>query len=191
MYYGGNVFSAQNQKDWEEKIKNVQENVKNKLMNTTLLDCIIQEIFMEGNYPWATECQGYYDNCVRSVLIIEDGFIVKWHGIEQEQYVMKNDGVGNPVYGKRDVEKVYGEAAYSFTKSGYMPLHEYKEMVNDGKTSKEITVEVKDILKICAEVVREKLHAKKIQFQYEHVVSENGLASFVYRIPRAVWKDWF
>ena len=191
MYYGGNVLSTPNQKEWEEKVKTVQENVKKKLMSSTLLDGIIDEVFMDGNYPWATECQGYYDNCCRSVFIIEDGFVVKWHSIEQEQYVVKHDGSGNPVYGKRDVEKVHGETAYSFTKSGYMPLHEYKEIVGEGKTQKEITVEVKDILRICAEVVREKLHEKKIRFYYDAVVSEKDIASFVYHVPRGAWKDWF
>lgn len=191
MYYGGNVFATPNQKAWEEKVKKVQENLKNKLMKASLLDGIIQEVFMEGNYPWATECQSYYDNCCRSVFIVEDGFLVKWHSIEQEQYVMKHDGAGNPVYGKRDVEKVHAETAYSFTKSGYVPLHEYKEMVGEGNSQKEVNVEVKDVLRICAEVVREKLHAKKIMFQYDSVRSEKDVASFVYRVPRSIWKEWF
>ena len=39
----------------------------------------------EASDPWLTNCQGYYDNCIRTVTVAADLFEIRWSDVHYEK----------------------------------------------------------------------------------------------------------
>lgn len=121
--------------------------------------------------------QSYYDSCRRTVTVEPDGFEIKWSSFHEEPYV-GSDGQRHT----QRVEDVHGRVGYSYTKSGYLPLHSYS--YDNGK--KEISTQ-----RVCclwASIVRERMVAKMPNCKFSGV---NDNATFTYTVPTLSFKDWF
>lgn len=161
----------------------VENEVMQKLAQVDLLDMLIQNLLAEaqGEKPWITDCQSYYDSCSRTVHIAPDTFAIRWTEVDSEEYVGKD--------GKRHTnqeEKEMGCIAYSYTKSGYLPLHNHCN--EKGKED----VSVDKVCELWARVVQERMQAQMPKCRFTgSVTGEPGHVSFTYSVPRSVWKTWF
>lgn len=163
--------------DGKAKLESAENEVMQKLSQVPLLDDLIRNLLEEENEPWIWMSQGYYDNCRRVVTIGPDAFEIKWVSYQKEQYIGKDGQVST-----KRVENMQGRVGYSYTKSGYIPLHRY--VYDSGK--KEIPTQ-----RVCclwASVVRERMAAKMPNCMF-HEVKED--ASFIYIVPSLSFKDWF
>lgn len=136
----------------------------------------------DENEKWIAACQSYYDNCKRKVTIEPDGVEIKWYTSREEPYTGSD---GQTHYKK--TEDIYGHIEYSYTKSGYLPLHNH--LNEKGKED----VSVGKVCYLWASVVQEALQEKMPQCQFNDRIKQDGLydASFTYQVPRPSWKRWF
>ena len=143
-----------------------------------ILELLVRNILGEAeeNNPWITSCQEYYDGCVRVVTIAADLCEVKWSDVSYEK-----DASGK----ERRNEEIKGRIAYSYTKSGYIPLHSHFN--EKGKED----VSVNRVIYLWASIVRERLQSKMPECKFEDVTEGDGYAFFRYRVPGLTWKSWF
>ena len=163
--------------DGKAKQDAAENEIMYRLSQVPLLDLLIANIFEGDVEPWIQMGQDYYDNCQRLVRIEPDGFEIIWSSVRDE-IVVGNDGQRRV----QRVEEVKGSVGYSYTKSGYMPLHGFA--YDNGK--KEISTQ-----RVCclwAAVVRERMAARLPNCWFSGV-SEN--ATFTYTVPALSFKDWF
>ena len=162
--------------DGKAKKESAEKEALQKLSQVPLLDMLIENILSKEE-PWILQCQSYYDNCQRVVTIEPDGFEIKWSGTHSEEYI----GDDGQLHYKK-IEDMYGHIGYSYTKSGYLPLHSYK--YDNG--SKELST-----VRVCylwASIIRERMMAEMPQCKFGEV---NESAVFSYTVPPLSFKDWF
>ena len=157
--------------------QDVEQEVLQKLSVVPLLDLLVENVMNNEEEPWLHISQGFYDSCKREVRIEPDGFEIKWSSYHDEQYV----GPDGKRHEKR-VEKVHASVGYSYTKSGYLPLHGYR--YDEGK--KEIPTQRVCYLWAC--IIRERLAAKMPKCRFSNVTDD---ATFSYIVPGLLFKDWF
>ncbi len=168
--------------DGKAKQESAESEVLQKLSAVPLLDLLIENVLNEAaaDESWLQIAQNYYDSCKRTVTVEADGFEIKWSGYHDEQYV-GNDG---NVRTKR-VEDIYGRIGYSYTKSGYRPLHGYT--YEGGKK----TITTDRVCWLWASVIRERMAAKMPSCDFDGVCGTKGGATFTYTVPKLSFKDWF
>lgn len=166
-----------------KKQETVENEVMQKLAQVELLELLIKNVLREaeeGN-PWITNCQSYYDNCRREVMIAPDLFSIRWVMVEKNEYI-GNDGKLHT----NQEEKEMGHLGYSYTKSGYRPLHHH---CNE-KGKEDIT-----LIRVCelwAGVVKESMQARMPQCIFTQGVNVmNDIVTFSYKVPSPTWKGWF
>lgn len=162
--------------DNKAKREAAENEVLQKLSQVPLLDLLIENILLEEE-AWILQCQSYYDDRCRVVKIEPDGCEIKWFDARREVR-MGSDG---HTY-RETVEDIHGRVGYSYTKSGYLPLHSYRYDNGD----KEIPTD-----RICclwASVVRERMMARMPQCKFGNVDEK---ATFSYTVPPLSFKDWF
>ena len=160
--------------------KDLENEVLEKLAKVPLLDSLIESILFEDQEPWLQMGQSYYDSCRRVVNVEPDSFEIKWSGYHEEASV-GNDGQRHT----KPVEDIYGRIGYSYTKSGYLPLHNYNS--NDGYK----VVSTKRVCFLWASIIRERMLAKMPTCKFEDVHETGNGASFSYTVPSLSFKDWF
>ena len=163
--------------DGKAKQESAENEVLQKLSACPLLDLLIENVLSDEEEPWLQMGQSYYDSCRRTVKVEPDGFEIKWSSYHSEPYI-GSDGQRH----EQNVEDVHGRIGYSYTKSGYLPLHSYS--YDNGK--KEISTQ-----RVCclwASIVRERMAAKMPNCKFGGV-TEN--ATFTYTVPALTFKDWF
>ena len=164
--------------DGKAKQEAAENEILQKLSQAPILDLLIENVINSGDEePWLFSGMSYYDSCRRTVIIEPDGFGIKWSSTHEEPYI-GSDGQRRT----QRVEDVHGELGYSYTKSGYLPLHSYS--YDDGR--KEISVD-----RVCclwASIIRERLAAKMPDCKFGNVGSS---ATFTYSVPPLRFKDWF
>ena len=163
--------------DGKAKKESAENEVLQKLSQIPLLDLLIENVLLEDEDPWITMGQGYYDNCKRVVKIGPDSFEIEWSNYHDEAYI-GNDGQRHT----QKVEEVHGHVGYSYTKSGYLPLHSYK--YDNG--NKEVPTD--RVCYLWASIIRERMMEKMPQCKFGEV---NDNASFTYTVPSLSFKDWF
>lgn len=166
-----------------KKHEAVENEIMQKLAQVELLELLVKNILREAeeSNPWILDCQGYYDNCRREVMIAPDLFAIRWVMVETKEYV-GNDG-------KRHTgqeEKEMGYLAYSYTKSGYLPLHNHCN--EKGKED----ISLARICELWAGVVKESMQAQMPRCSFTQGVNVmNDVVTFAYKVPRPTWKEWF
>lgn len=155
--------------DGKAKQEAAEEEVMQKLSQVPLLDILIENILGDGAASWIREGQSYYDNCRRKVKIEPDSFEIKWSSYPEE------------IPGQRE-EVIHESVCYSYTKSGYLPLHQFS--YDNGK--KEIPTE--QVCYLWASIIRERMAAKMPNCKFDSVY---GDASFTYKVQPPSFKDWF
>lgn len=169
----------------KEKQAAVEREILQKMSQLPLLDNIIKQLLGEDAEEWMTKGQSYYDNCIRTVTVQPDCFKLKWSRYYQEcvKTGVYEDGI--PKTEVRYKEEVLAEQSYSFTKSGYLPLHaHYNEK---GKED----VSVGRVCYLWASVIREDLAAEMTNCKFNDVEHNSEAASFTYTVPALTFKDWF
>lgn len=163
----------------KEEIENsiVQKMAQLPIVNE-LVECILEDV---QKNPWVLKCQSYYDTCSRSVRIEPDGVVIIWK-TQQELYELED---GKNV-GIRVVEGDFGRSAWSFTKSGYMPLHSHCN--EKGK----IDVSLSRVCCLFGMLLQKQMAAKFQGCRFDPGVSEGACcAYFTYQVPKGTWQDWF
>ncbi len=163
--------------DGKAKKEAVENEVLQKLSQVPLLDLLIENV-LKSDEPWILQCQSYYDSRKRVVSIDPDGFEIRWSGTHTEEYI-GNDGQAHT----KTVVDVYGQIGYSYTKSGYVPLHHYWSENVKGKD-----VSTERVCYLWASLIRERMMAKMPQCDFGEV---NDSAKFTYTVPALSFKDWF
>ena len=158
--------------------------IKEKMATLPILDNLekaIEEDDIKGN-PWLAMQQNYYDNRKRIVNVIPDGVEILWCAYHKE--LVETEG-GKPRL--KEVTETLGRIAYSFTESGYLPLHPY--MNEKGKP----VVSVARICNIWASLIRERLSALEAMkdCNFNAVSTGTDSATFTYTVPALTFKDWF
>lgn len=156
----------------------VENEILQAMSDLEILDLLVKNVAAEAEEenPWITNCQGYYDNCIRTVTIAADMFEVKWSDISYER-----DAQGK----EHRVENVNGRLAYSYTKSGYTPLHSHYN--EKGKED----VSVSRVIYLWTTLVHERLQSKLADCSFGYVREGDGFATFDYKVPALTWKRWF
>lgn len=160
------------------KREEVENEILRAMSRLDILTSLVENIAGEaaGENPWLIACQGYYDGCVRTVTIAADLCEVKWSDVRYEK-----DAQGK----EHRTEDVNGRIAYSYTKSGYIPLHShYNERGRED-------VSVNRVIFLWASLLQERLQAKLTNCQFEEAVEGDGYAYFRYKVPGLTWKRWF
>lgn len=163
--------------DGKAKQASAENEVLQKLSVCPLLDLLIENLLKNEDEPWLRVGQNYYDNCYRTVKVEPDGFEIKWSSYHSEPYI----GQDGQRY-EQSVEEVHGSIAYSYTDSGYLPLHSYS--YDNGK--KEISTQ--RVCYLWASIVRERMAAKMPRCRFGEVTDD---ATFAYIVPALIFKDWF
>lgn len=163
--------------DGKAKQESAENEVLQKLSACPLLDLLIENVLGDEEEPWLQMGQNYYDSCCRTVTVEPDGFEIKWSSYHEEPYI-GNDGNRHT----QRVEDVHGRVGYSYTKSGYLPLHSYS--YDSGK--KEISTE--RVCYLWASIIRERMAAKMPNCVFCDVSYD---ATFTYIVPALTFKDWF
>lgn len=163
--------------DGKEKKESAENEVLQKLSQVPLLDLLIENVLNNEEEPWILKRQSYYDDGRRVVTIEPDGFEIKWSDSHTEEYI-GNDGQRH----YNSVEDVHGRVGYSYTKSGYLPLHSYR--YDNGKKE----VSANRVCCLWASIIRERMMAKMPQCRFGEV---NDSAFFSYTVPSLSFKDWF
>lgn len=164
----------------EKAYKVAEDEVMQKLSQVQLLDLLVENV-RNNDEDWVTKCQSYYDSRVRVVNIEEDMFEIKWRRVYQERVQVGTYQDGTPKIETRDAEEVFGRVGYSYTKSGYRPLHSYDNGIPGG------TVSSDRVCQLWTKVVHERLQAAMPNCEFSKV---NG-CSFTYQVPALTWEDWF
>lgn len=151
--------------------KKAAENyVYESLSKLDILDDLLSTI-LDNTEDWINNCQSYYDNRKREVTIGEDLFQIRWVQYEYEQ--------------EKRVEKTKGEVNYSFTLSGYTPLHNH---IND--KGKEL-VSVSKVIYLWTSIICEHLQKNMPECEFSNVTQFEDHSSFSYTVPPLTWKRWF
>lgn len=163
--------------DGKAKQESAENEVLQKLSACPLLDRLIENVLKDEERPWVQMGQSYYDSCLRTVKVEPDGFEIEWNSYHSEP-----DTGSNGQRHEQSVEDVHDRISYSYTKSGYLPLHSYS--YDNGK--KEISTQ-----RVCclwASIVRERMAAKMPDCKFGNVTDS---ATFTYTVPERTFKDWF
>lgn len=165
--------------DGRAKTEALEQEIRERMSALPIFDQLVESLLADETQGWLTQCQSYYDSRKRKVSVEEDCFEIKWSSVQDEKYV---DGNGQIRY--RSVENVHGSVRYSFTKSGYLPLHSYCD-----ERGKEL-VSANRIRNIWLGIVREKLLEKMPGCRFEELYSTTA-TSFEYTVPGLRFRDWF
>ena len=163
--------------DGKAKQENAENEVLQKLSQTQILEAAVQQMVNETEASWIRKAQNYYDNCELTVIIHPDALIIEWRNKHAEFFI----GTDGKLV-KENIEDELVSKNYSYTASGYLPLHEYK--YDNGK--KEISVE--RVCYLWASIVRERMAAKMPECKFEGVLDR---AVFTYKVPPLTLRDWF
>lgn len=169
--------------DGGKKLKDAENEVLQKLSECPLLDMLIENIQKEQEEePWLQMGQNYYDNCKRVVTVEPDGFEIKWIDEHQEPYTDQHG-----ILQHRDVKELLGRIGYSYTRSGYVPLHEYR--YDDGNR----WINTKRVCYLWASIIRERMAAKMPNCKFDDIAHDEywGDITFTYTVPALTFKDWF
>lgn len=82
-------------------------------------------------------------------------------------------------------EETLAERCYSFTKSGYVPLHAHHN--EKGKED----VSVGEVCYLLASLIRERMMAKMGDCKFGEVQHSSKAATFTYKVPAQTFEDWF
>lgn len=169
----------------KEKQAAVEREILQKMSQLPILDMLIKQLLGADMEDWMVMGQSYYDSCKRRVTIEPDGFELKWSRYYQQRVQVGVYEDGTPKTEMRTNEEILAEKVYSFTKSGYLPLHaHYNEK---GKED----VSVGRICYLWASVIREYLAAEMTNCKFSDVEHSSDAASFTYTVPALTFKDWF
>lgn len=169
----------------KEKQAAVEREILQKMSQLPILDNLIKQLLGEDAEEWMTMGQSYYDNCKRTVTVEPDSFELKWSRYYQERVQVGVYEDGTPKTEMRYKEEILAEQGYSFTKSGYLPLHaHYNEK---GKED----VSVGRVCYLWASIIREHLAAEMPNCKFGDVEHSSEAASFTYTVPALKFKDWF
>lgn len=138
-----------------------------------ILDDIVGAVMSE-DAPWITTCQGFYDTRKRQITVGADLFRIAWSGYNGYS---NEEGFGNEVI--RDVIE------YSFTGSGYVPLHSH--MNEKGRED----VSAGRVIYLCTALIQERLRAKLPNCKFGEVIEYEDHSTFVFAVPPIQWKNWF
>ena len=156
-----------------------ENEVMQKLASVPIVDRIVDSVLESiEKEPWLNTARGYYDSRRRVVSVEEDSFEIKWSRFRDEAYI----GGDGKRYTK-EVEDVYGNIGFSFTKSGYLPLHGMRS--NNGFDE----VSDKGACALLATIIRERLMAKMPECDFGEV--DYRTATFAYLVPKLTFKDWY
>lgn len=181
-------FGREKREAEEAKVKMVEDQIMQALAQCELLDMVIDNLLEDEENPWITTCQSYYDDCKRVVSSGVDMFEVKWFVMRKEPAIVGYDEDGKPIQRMKDVEEILGRVGYSYTKSGYMPLHEYRSSITKNeKTGEKVVISAERMCELWVAVVRERMQAKMPACYFGSPVE----AMFAYQVPRLTWKEWF
>lgn len=162
-----------------------KEVLMQKLSVCPLLDRLVDTIKTDPENGWIFLANDYYESRIRQVTIEKDMFEIKWSSFREERYVSGHNDHGNPVYAKRTVEDVFGKVAYSYTKSGYLPLHEFKYV--DEATGTEAVIKEKAVIDAWVAIVRERLMSEMPDAVFNNIKG----TGFTYVVPALKFEDWF
>ena len=148
----------------------VENMILQSLSQLEILDDIVLTV-VENEKEWITKCQGYYDTCQRQVTIGPDLFEIKWVDYEIR------DGQKTMVY--------EDEVRYSYTASGYTPIHNH---VNEkGRED----VSVGRVVFLWSNIVRERLASKMSDCQFGTVTQSGDYSRFMYSVVPRQYRRWF
>lgn len=162
--------------DKKAKEEAARAEVKQKLSQIPLLEMLIMNI-LEADEPWIHVGQSYYDHCIRNVIVTQDGFEIVWRRNSFQT-------PGNSANGAQsnDASDILERVIYSYTKSGYLPLHSYP--YDDGR--RELSTET--VCYLWTSVIYEQMKKKMPNCKFGEV---NANATFTYKVPSLSFKDWF
>ena len=169
----------------KEKQATLENEILQKMSRVQFLDNLIGQLFGDDLEEWITMGQSYYDERTRVVSVEPDSVSIEWASWDKERVQVGVYDDGTPKTEVRDCKKILGEIAYSFTKSGYLPLHaHYNEK---GKED----VSVDRVCYLLASIIQERMAAKMPNCTFGTVSQCSGRAIFVYTVPALTFKDWF
>lgn len=162
----------------------IEQQVKQQIASYPIIKNIVHEIDLVGREEelWLLTCQGYYDSCVRNVIIEADSLTITWTSARTLQVLDNGSDTKEEV-----IEGNFGSICWSFTDKGYVPLH--KHYNEKGK----VDVPLARVCYVFATLVREQMMAKFPEFSFCSDIYQSGnyKASFTYEVPRGSWKEWF
>lgn len=166
--------------------KDATENlVMQQIARFPIINDIVNEIVALGNEEktaWLLKGQGYYDTCVRNVIIEADSLTISWTSAITLSVLENGSDTKEEI-----TEGEFAIESWSFTKSGYVPLHKH---YNDRGR---VDVPLTRVCYLFASLVREQMMAKLpgVQFNSEIYAGGNCRASFTYLVPRSTLREWF
>lgn len=149
----------------------VEDEILKAFSQLPILDDLIATV-LENEKEWINKCQGYYDDRKRIITVAADLFSIKWITTENA-----NGQTG---------QNVEDEVNYSYTNSGYTPLHSHLNA--KGKED----VSVGRVIYLWTSIVKERMQAKMPNCKFDNYIQEfNDYCTFTYTVPALEWKRWF
>lgn len=152
------------------KHASVENMILQSMSQLPILEDLVATV-AENEKEWVSKCQGYYDTCQREVIIAPDLFAIKWIDYE--------------VQNGQKVKVIADEVSYSYTKSGYTPIHNH---VNEkGRED----VPVNRVVFLWSNIVRERLASKLSDCNFGSVTTCSNYCTFTYTVAPLQWRRWF
>ena len=156
--------------DGNAKRNMVEDEILRAFLKQPILSDIVETV-INHEKEWVTKCDGYYDNRIRRVTVGEDLFQIKWSDF-------RNDG-------EKRIEEVHGVENYSYTASGYLPLHNH---INErGK----VDVPVGRVIYLWCLAVHSRMSQNMPQCRFSEVTENGRISTFTYMVPQLPFKRWF
>ena len=151
--------------DGKEKI---EEEIMQKMAQLPIVDDLIKQLLelSKGEEKWLASGVSYYDRCIRKVRIEPDCFEIQRMGDSNSEDIVSRIG-------------------YSFTQSGYKPLHAHCN--SKGKED----VSLNRVCYLLAAIIRERMVAKWPECHFEVIESMRDYVCFTYKVPAMTFDDWF
>lgn len=155
--------------NWGAKKEALEREVAQSLSRLPLLDLVIESLLNNAECPWLSQGVSYYDTCRRTVIIAPDLLAIEKDG---EKNITPEDN-------NTCIE-------YSYTKSGYVPLHGHQN--EDGIED----ISLRRICYLWALVVKERMAADMPMCSFSDVYDgEENTVKFTYSVPPMAFQDWF
>lgn len=170
--------------DGVAKKEAVEQQIMQQIASYPIIKKLVHEINLIGKEKeqWLLTCQGYYDSCVRNVIIEPDSLTVTWTSAR----TLKISENGSDTKEENE-EGNFGSVCWHFTDKGYVPLH--KHYNEKGK----VDVSLAKVCYLFATLVREQMMVELPEACFCNNIYQdaNYRASFTYEVPRGSWQEWF
>lgn len=154
------------------QIEIAEKKVKQAFAENPLLDDIITTLLNRTDEnPWILNCTGYYDKRQRTIIIGRDLLGVVNGRIDFEG--------GEPKEPKTE------NLLFSYTASGYKPLHSYVD--ENGDT----LLELNQVMNVWRQVICDRMKQEFPDIKFGAVILEGSYVTVSYYVPALTWKDWF